>query len=109
MYKLGHNVQAISHLLFVDDMLMFTIGNIRLLNQLKGLLKHYEETSHQINLRKSGFYPTKYIQYRKLHHIIRSTGCTVKESPFIYHVFRAFGQESYSEIEHMENQIYVIR
>lgn len=44
-YRLGRNIEPISHLLFADDMLVLSNGSIRSLKCLRGLLQKYESSS----------------------------------------------------------------
>lgn len=84
-YKLGRNIQPISHLLFADDMLVFSNGRIRSLRTLRDLLQRYERSSgQQINLEKSSIFVSKYINGRKLARIQNLLGCKIKEFPFTY-------------------------
>lgn len=90
-YSLWHNrfspsnVQSISHLLFADDMLVFSNGRLKSFRCLRGLLHSYERSSgQQINLEKSSVYVSKSITGRKLSRIQHLLGCQVKEFPFTY-------------------------
>lgn len=84
-YKLGRNIQPVSHLFFADDMLIFSNGNIRSLRRLRELLQKYEISSgQQINLQKSSMFVSKHIQGRKLVKVQQQLGCKVKEFPLNY-------------------------
>lgn len=84
-YKLGRNVQAVSHLFFADDMLIFSNGRVRSLKNLSSLLQKYENSSgQQINLRKSSIFASKQIHGQKLMKIQQVLGCRVKNFPFTY-------------------------
>lgn len=85
LYKLRRNVQSISHLLFADDMLVFSNGRLKSFRCLRGLLQSYERSSgQQINLEKSSIYVSKSITGQKLSRIQHLLGCQVKEFPFTY-------------------------
>lgn len=56
-YHAGRNVLNISHLLYADDVFLFTNGSCRSLTALMSLLHSYDQSSGQlINTEKSGFY-----------------------------------------------------
>lgn len=58
--KLGRDELPLSHLLYADDVLVFTNGATRSLRMLMLLLQNYERSSGQLtNLRKSAFYVGK--------------------------------------------------
>lgn len=78
-YKLGRNMDPISHLFFADDMLIFSNGSIRSLRRLRNLLKKYESSSgQQINLQKISMFVSKQIHGRKLIRVQQQLGCKVK-------------------------------
>lgn len=84
-YRLGRSVVPISHLFYVDDMLLFANGHSRSLQRLKRLMNNYEVSSgQQINLDKSAFYASKLIPRHRLSRIQHVTGCHVKHLPFKY-------------------------
>lgn len=52
--KISNNSPAVSHLLFADDALFFTLANIKSAKEIKRILNIYEEASgHAVNLNKS--------------------------------------------------------
>lgn len=54
-YKLGRHELCVSHLLYTDDVLVFTNGSERSLRNLMHLMKVYEQSSGQlVNAAKSG-------------------------------------------------------
>lgn len=80
----GKNEIPISHLLYADDVLVFTNGANRSLNSLMALLRNYERSLGQlINIDKSSFYVGNRAQSR-ITHINRITGMTHKEFPLRY-------------------------
>lgn len=82
---MGRNVKTISHLFYADDMFLFTNSQLRSVGCLKTLLRLYEESSgQQINFSKSGFYPSKLIQRRRLHKLEQRIGCTSRKLPLKY-------------------------
>lgn len=84
-YKLGRNVQSISHLFYADDMLLFTNGRKSSVKEFILLLKAYELSSgQQVNLEKSGFYPSKWVHGRRLNRLARRLGCSAKQFPLTY-------------------------
>lgn len=84
-YKLGRNIQAVSHLFFADDMLLFSNGRIRSLKNLRDMLQKYEHSSGQrIHLEKSSLYASKNISGRKLNRLQLILGCQIKQLPCTY-------------------------
>lgn len=84
-YKPGRSIQPISHLLFADDVLIFSNCRIRSLRCLRDLLQRYERSSGQkINLEKSSIFVSKHINGRKLSRIQSVLGCKIREFPFTY-------------------------
>lgn len=82
---MGRRVTAVSHLLFADDMLVFTNGRARSLRSLMGLLKVYENSSgQQVNLQKSSYYASKHINRRRRARIELLTGCPARSFPVTY-------------------------
>lgn len=78
-YKLGRNIDPISHLFFADDMLIFSNGSIRSLRRLRDLLQKYESSSgQQINLQKISMLVSKQIHGRKLIRVQQQLGWKVK-------------------------------
>lgn len=85
----GKNEIPISHLLYADDVLVFTNGANRSLNSLMALLRNYERSLGQlINIDKSSFYVGNRAQSR-ITHINRITGMTHKEFPLRSKLFPA--------------------
>lgn len=84
-YKMGPNVQPISHLFYADDMLLFTNGKNGSIKALNRLLQAYEHSSRQqVNREKSCFYPSKWVQGHRLTRVARRLGCSAKRFPLIY-------------------------
>lgn len=84
-YILDRRVSQISHIFYVDDMLIFKNWRIRSLQRLKHLMSLYEDTSGQkINLQKSASYASKRIPQGLLTRIQRVSGCQIKILPFTY-------------------------
>lgn len=82
-YKLRRNIQPVSHLLFANDMLIFSKGWVRSLQTLRDLLQRYERSSGQkINLQKSSIYASKHIKGRQLVRVHQVLGCQLKDMPF---------------------------
>lgn len=83
-YKVGRQELPISHLLYADDVLVFTNGASRSLHNLMRLLRSYEKSSGQFtNTGKSSFYIGK----RTLHRaapIANITGITKSDFPIRY-------------------------
>lgn len=77
-------MKSLSHLFYVDDVLVFPNGISRSLGNLMHLLHEYERSSGQlINQGKSGFYIHDKYQHR-VPIIARATGLQIKELQFIY-------------------------
>lgn len=84
-YRLGRNIRPISHILFADDLLIFSNGRIRSLHCVRELLQRYERSSgQQINLRKSSIFVSKHINGRKRTRIKQMLGVTISKLPFTY-------------------------
>lgn len=84
-YKMGRNVNSISHLFYADDMLLSTNSQKRSIKELMRLLKLYELSSgQQVNLEKSGFYPSKWVQGRRLSRLSARLGCAARQFPLTY-------------------------
>lgn len=66
-YKVGRHGISISHLLYADDILLFTNDSKTSIQNLMRLLRIYELSSgQQVNLLKSGLYVGKYAAHRQL-------------------------------------------
>lgn len=82
-YNVGRNELSISHLLYAD-VLLFTKGTSRSLDNLMNLLTAYEKSSReQMNLSKSVFYVGARAQHR-VSTIAAITGVTHRHFPFMY-------------------------
>lgn len=83
-YQAGRHVLNISHLLYADDVLIFTNGSSRYLTALMALLRSYERSSEQlISTEKSGFYIGSKAE-RRVSQISHITGIALKDFPFTY-------------------------
>lgn len=83
-YKVGRYEVSLSHLLYADNVFIFTNGAARSLKNLIALLHEHEKFSGQlINKGKSGFYMHDKFQHRAPI-IARATGLQRKEFPLIY-------------------------
>lgn len=84
LYKVGQNSLSTLHLLYADDVLIFTNGTDKSLRSLMQLFQMYEQSSGQlINFAKSGFYiDDKYSRRAPI--ISRITGMVRGTFPFLY-------------------------
>lgn len=75
----------ISHLLYADDLLVFLIGEKRLLTMLVKTLGLYEKWSSQlINKEKSTIYPAKTISLARKRALLRMTSFVEGHFPVVY-------------------------
>lgn len=106
-YKLGRNIQPISHLFFADDMLIFSNGTIRSLRNMRKLLQQYEEASgQQVNMQKSSLFVSKQISGRQRGQIQQILGCHIKNFPFTY--LGAPLHKGRSKAEYFERPLQII-
>lgn len=98
---MGRRVTAITHLLFTYDMLIFSNGRLRSLQNLMELLKMYELSSgQQINLQKSSYFASKHICSRRRLRIQHVPGCQARAFPITYlgaPLFKDRAKQSYFE------------
>lgn len=106
-YKSGRNDLHISHLLYADDVLIFTNGSTRSLNALMTLLHSYERSSGQlVSLEKSGYYLGSKAE-RHSGQITHITGISRKEFPFNYLGVPMFsGRPKIIYFEHLVEKIH---
>lgn len=84
-YAFPRGCLAISHLSSVDDIILFTFGFSKNLQNLMQFLRDYEHFSGQlINVSKSSFYIPKYCPTHRLHNIHRIIGFQKNDFPFTY-------------------------
>lgn len=83
-YKVGRDEISISHLFYTNDVLIFTNGSARSLNNLMNMIRSYEQSSGQmVNIAKSSFYISPK-SVSRIPHIQRITGISPKQFPVIY-------------------------
>lgn len=78
-------VPLISHLLYTDDIVTFTNGNLKSLRNILKLFDTYEQWSSQsVSTEKSSFNFSKDITPARQRFLLRSTGFKEGSSPFRY-------------------------
>ncbi|VFQ73354.1 unnamed protein product [Cuscuta campestris] len=77
--------KGVGHLIYADDLMIFTKGDTRNLLRLKGVLLDYLGASgQQINYNKSHFYCSKNTSKEHISHIEKILGMTTGSLPFTY-------------------------
>lgn len=105
-YQQGRNVLPISHLLYADDVLIFSNGSNRSITAPMELLHTYERSSGQlINVEKSGFYIWAKAERRAVP-ISNITGIPRRNFPFTYLGVPMFiGRPKIVYFEHMVEKV----
>ncbi|VFQ69892.1 unnamed protein product [Cuscuta campestris] len=109
-YNMG-SFKWVGHLIYADDLIIFTKGDTRNLLRLKGVLLDYLGASgQQINYNKSHFYCSKNTSKEQISHIEKILGMTNGSFPFTYlgrtickGVLRK--EHCFSLLEHFDNHI----
>ncbi|XP_012836318.1 PREDICTED: uncharacterized protein LOC105956950 [Erythranthe guttata] len=105
-YKVGWNELAVSHLLYADDILIFTNGERRSIERLMDIFHVYEQSSRQlVNVSKSHLYVGKWAELEHLS-IEQATKIWGKNFPLTYLGAPSFtGQSKAEYFEHLVQQI----
>lgn len=83
-FKVERGEMSISHILYADDVLIFSNGSIRSLTNLMGIIPSYEQSSGQmVNVSKSSFYLSPKSMARTPH-IQRIIGISPRQFPITY-------------------------